>query len=154
AQLTDEQGNIIWQATFKPYGEIEQIEAKDNTICNLRFQGQYFDAETQLHYNRFRYYDARNGRFTSQDPIGLLGGINNYQYAPNPLSWVDPLGLVCKESEQKLSSALNSILPEKSAELMAEFKQLNNITDANPTGQLNSQDEILNALTGTIKFSR
>ena len=60
---------------------------------NLRFQGQYFDGETGLHYNRFRYYDPDCGRFVSQDPIGLLGGVNNYQYAPNPVGWVDPLGL-------------------------------------------------------------
>ena len=62
---------------------------------NLRFQGQYFDAETGLHYNRFRYYDPDIGRFVSQDPIGLAGGINNYQYAPNPVEWIDPLGLNC-----------------------------------------------------------
>jgi len=59
----------------------------------LRYQGQYFDAETGLHYNRFRYSDPDAGRFISQDPIGGAGGINLYQYAPNPLVWVDPLGL-------------------------------------------------------------
>ena len=62
-------------------------------VQNLRFQGQYFDAETGLHYNRFRYYDPDIERFVSQDPIGLAGGINNYQYAPNPVGWIDPLGL-------------------------------------------------------------
>jgi len=46
-----------------------------------------------LHYNRFRYYDADVGRFISQDPIGLMGGMNLYQYAPNPIFWIDPLGL-------------------------------------------------------------
>ncbi|WP_416309225.1 RHS repeat-associated core domain-containing protein [Pseudomonas sp. DCB_BI] len=35
------------------------------------------------------------GRFTTQDPIGLVGGLNLYQYAPNPLGWIDPLGLTC-----------------------------------------------------------
>jgi len=59
----------------------------------LRFQGQYYDYETGLHYNRFRYYDPDVGRFVSQDPIGLAGGTNIYQYAPNPLMWIDPLGL-------------------------------------------------------------
>jgi len=54
---------------------------------------QYFDQETGLHYNRFRYYDADIGRFISQDPIGLYGGDNLYQYAPNPTEWIDPLGL-------------------------------------------------------------
>ena len=59
----------------------------------LRFQGQYFDAETGLHYNRFRYYEPGVGRFISQDPIGLRGGKNLFQYANNPIAWVDPLGL-------------------------------------------------------------
>ena len=56
-----------------------------------------FDEETGLHYNRHRYYNPNNGQFTTQDPIGLLGGVNNYQYAPNPVQWIDPLGLTCKE---------------------------------------------------------
>ena len=59
----------------------------------FRFQGQYHDSETGLHYNRFRYYDPDVGRFVSQDPIGLAGGNNPYQYAPNPNSWIDPFGL-------------------------------------------------------------
>jgi RHS repeat-associated protein len=54
---------------------------------NLRMQGQYLDRETGLHYNLFRYYDPDSGRFTQQDPIGLAGGINLYQYAPNALGW-------------------------------------------------------------------
>ena len=67
----------------------------------LRYQGQYFDAGTGLHYNRFRYYDPDAVRFISQDPIGLAGGINLYQYAPNPLVWVDPLGLKCWSTARK-----------------------------------------------------
>ncbi len=59
---------------------------------------KYFDEESGLHYNRHRYYDPGLGQFTTQDPIGLLGGINNYQYAPNPIGWVDPFGLTCKEN--------------------------------------------------------
>ena len=59
----------------------------------IRFQGQYFDEETGLHYNRFRYYNPETGRFIHQDPIGLRGGANFYQYAPNPQVWTDPFGL-------------------------------------------------------------
>ena len=59
---------------------------------NLRMQGQYADQETGLCYNTFRYYDPDIGRFISQDPIGLAGGMNLYQYAPNPISWIDPWG--------------------------------------------------------------
>ncbi|WP_230957815.1 RHS repeat-associated core domain-containing protein, partial [Burkholderia diffusa] len=62
----------------------------------LRFAGQYFDRETGLHYNRHRYYDPGSGRFVSKDPIGLAGGFNVFQYAPNPITWVDALGLTGK----------------------------------------------------------
>ena len=60
---------------------------------NLRFQGQYLDRDTGLHYNTFRYYDPDIGRFISPDPIGLNGGINLSSYAPNPVGWSDALGL-------------------------------------------------------------
>ena len=61
---------------------------------NLRFQGQYFDAETGLHYNLFRHCDPVAGRFTQLDPIGLAGGgLNTYAYVPDQLTRVDPLGL-------------------------------------------------------------
>lgn len=59
----------------------------------IRFQGQYADSESGLHYNRFRYYDPDIGRFVSVDPIGLNGGANSYRYAPSPIGWADPLGL-------------------------------------------------------------
>ncbi|MEZ5509896.1 MAG: RHS repeat-associated core domain-containing protein [Gammaproteobacteria bacterium] len=95
-EMTDWEGRVVWSARYRVYGNVlkQDVETVEN---NLRFQGQYFDAETGLHYNRFRYYDPGTGQFTQQDPVGLLGGVNNYQYAPNPTGWVDPLGLVCKE---------------------------------------------------------
>ncbi|WP_240042383.1 RHS repeat-associated core domain-containing protein, partial [Photorhabdus khanii] len=60
---------------------------------NLRYAGQYFDNETGLHFNTYRYYAPEIGRFITPDPIGLAGGLNLYQYAPNPMSWIDPWGL-------------------------------------------------------------
>jgi RHS repeat-associated protein len=66
---------------------------RDSQQQNLRFQGQYFDEETGLHYNRFRYYDPDVGRFINQDPIGYLGGANLFRYTPNPTGWVDVSGL-------------------------------------------------------------
>jgi RHS repeat-associated protein len=60
----------------------------------IRFQGQYFDHESGLHYNRYRYYDPSIGRFVSQDPIGLTGGINNFIFGANSTGWIDPLGLI------------------------------------------------------------
>jgi RHS repeat-associated protein len=61
---------------------------------NLRFAGQYYDKETNLHYNYFRDYDPSIGRYVSSDPIGLAGGLNTYAYVENnPLRFVDPMGL-------------------------------------------------------------
>ena len=95
--LTDSDNNIVWQANYSVFGK---ATVTVNTINNpIRFQGQYYDSESGLHYNHFRYYDPQTGRFISQDPIGLLGGINHYQYAPNHINWIDPLGLSCKETQ-------------------------------------------------------
>ncbi|MFP1814168.1 RHS repeat-associated core domain-containing protein, partial [Lonsdalea quercina] len=59
------------------------------------------DSESGLCYNRFRYYDPAGGGYISPDPIGVLGGENLYAYAPNPLSWIDPLGLKCWSAAKK-----------------------------------------------------
>lgn len=62
---------------------------------NLRFPGQYYDAETGLHYNYFRDYDPQTGRYVESDPIGLRGGLNTFGYAmANPLKLIDPKGLM------------------------------------------------------------
>ncbi|MDH5859300.1 RHS repeat domain-containing protein, partial [Lampropedia aestuarii] len=108
-ELTGESGEILWSATYKAWGNTlqeewlpeqapqrkkpHQLAQEQHQSQNLRFQGQYYDAETGLHYNRFRYYDPDCGRFVSQDPIGLAGGLHLYQYSSNPVAWIDPLGL-------------------------------------------------------------
>ncbi|WP_218965157.1 RHS repeat-associated core domain-containing protein [Snodgrassella alvi] len=92
-ELTDANGKILWECSFQLWGKrIHEIE-HEPIEQNLRYQGQYLDRETGLHYNTFRYYDPDIGRFTQPDPIGLLGGFNLYQYAPNGLTWIDPWGL-------------------------------------------------------------
>ena len=83
----------------------------------LRFQGQYCDAETGLHYNRFRYYDPQIGRFTTQDPISLAGGINLYQYAPNPVQWVDPLGLAKKQESNCPDIVYRALTPHEESSI-------------------------------------
>ena len=71
---------------------------KETLVANsayqpFRQQNQYCNRETGLHYNFFRYYEPDAGRFVNQDPIGLSGGENFYQFAPNVQEWIDPLGL-------------------------------------------------------------
>ncbi|WP_422047231.1 RHS repeat-associated core domain-containing protein [Rosenbergiella epipactidis] len=84
-----------WQGVNNAWGKqvYQPMLTGGRVEQNLRMQGQYYDEESGLHYNLFRYYDPDSGRFTQLDPIGLAGGLNLYQYAPNALGWVDPLGL-------------------------------------------------------------
>ncbi|MCX7111594.1 MAG: RHS repeat-associated core domain-containing protein [Proteobacteria bacterium] len=89
----------MWSANYSAWGKrlgtadvTQEHKAHGQTGCNLRFQGQYWDEETGLHYNTFRYYDPEIGRFISPDPIGVEGGFNLYAYVPNPTGWVDTWG--------------------------------------------------------------
>ena len=89
-------GEAVWTAEYEAWGRIRPETVSDGLKANIpfRFQGQYYDEESGLHYNRFRYYDPEIGRFVSQDPIGLRGGMNLFEYAPNPVGWIDPFGLL------------------------------------------------------------
>ena len=90
-EVTNEQGEIVWQGVYDEYGKVNAV--KNQTEQNIRFQGQYEDAETGLFYNRFRYYDADSCRYINQDPIGLYGDYNLYDYCQNPTAGIDPFGL-------------------------------------------------------------
>ena len=71
--MTDAEQNIVWKASYSPFGSANiSVESVEN---NIRFPGQYYDAETGLHYNYFRYYDVEIGRYVISDPIGLQGGL-------------------------------------------------------------------------------
>ncbi|MCX2685080.1 RHS domain-containing protein [Pseudomonas sp. DCB_AW] len=96
-QLTDEKGNTLWSSDYHGWGSArdEWHSPRQRREQNLRYQGQYLDRETGLHYNTYRLYDPAIGRFTQSDPIGLQGGVNLYQYSPNPNLWTDPWGLTC-----------------------------------------------------------
>lgn len=96
-ELVNEPGNVVWIGRYKAWGRTKKVWQQEpdriEATNPIRFQGQYHDEETGLHYNRHRYYDPNTGRFISKDPIGLAGGVNVYAYAPNPTRWIDPLGL-------------------------------------------------------------
>jgi len=91
-KIVDSNGAMVWEAAYLPFGQAQVLVA---TITNnLRFPGQYFNAETGLHYNWHRYYDPTTGRYLSADPIGLDGGMNLYAYVGgDPINWIDPWGL-------------------------------------------------------------
>ena len=90
-------GNVVWQADYDIYGDLRNIKGIRDFIP-FRQLGQYEDDETRLYYNRFRYYDPRNGNYISQDPIRLAG--NNptlYGYVGDLNNWADVFGLRCKK---------------------------------------------------------
>ena len=97
--LTNVNGQIDWRWQRDAFGykQADNNPDGDNTVVdfNLRFPGQYYDQETGLHYNYYRYYDPSTGRYITSDPIGLNGGLNTFGYVGNnPIGSVDPKGLV------------------------------------------------------------
>jgi RHS repeat-associated protein len=110
-KLSNADGQAVWQWGYSAFGEDKPTTARNrfaNTETtpnpgttniaevkfNLRYPGQYADEESGLSYNYFRSYDARTGRYSQADPIGLDGGWNRFGYASsNPMSYVDPYGL-------------------------------------------------------------
>lgn len=106
--ITNAQKKIIWQWHSDPFGTTPANEDPDGDgktfTYNLRFAGQYYDPETGLHYNYFRDYNPKTGRYMESDPIGLDGGLNTYGYVGgNPVNFVDPLGLdpICASDGQR-----------------------------------------------------
>jgi len=115
--VTNQAQQVVWRwENQEPFGKSlpeENPSGLGSFEFNLRFPGQYFDAETGLFYNYFRDYDPQTGRYVQSDPIGLAGGLNTYAYVDNdPLTDSDPYGLArnswkyyrrvnCPEKERK-----------------------------------------------------
>ncbi|OCG78433.1 hypothetical protein A9G42_03195 [Gilliamella sp. Nev6-6] len=123
--LTGSLGDTLYECQYNAYGQIinetyhqDDIDFLPNNP--LRFQGQYYDEETGLHYNLNRYYDPFTGRYITQDPLGILGGLNSYQYVNgDPINWIDPLELINTASkgnekllEKTKSIAIDAITPD------------------------------------------
>ena len=91
-QAYDEHGTLVWQADYDIYGNLLNLRG-NRKFVPFRQLGQYEDEETELYYNRFRYYDPSTGGYISQDPISIQGGINLYRYVHDCNSWADEFGL-------------------------------------------------------------
>ncbi|MEE3645283.1 MULTISPECIES: RHS repeat-associated core domain-containing protein [unclassified Brenneria] len=143
-ELCSEEGAVHWRGEQGLWGGYREEKipirlrrylgdaANEEVYCNLRYQGQLYDAETGLYYNRHRYYDAESGQYISSDPIGLAGGIRPQGYVHNPLEWVDPLGLVgCPPDPKKMSRAERQARIDELAEANAH-RRLQEMENATP----------------------
>ncbi|MDD5222996.1 MAG: RHS domain-containing protein [bacterium] len=95
-KMTDSSGNVVWSMDCSPFQELCNITG--SITNNLRFPGQYYDAETGLHYNGHRYYSTKLGIYTTPDPVGGSPkdpqSFNPFPYvANNPINYFDPFGL-------------------------------------------------------------
>lgn len=95
----NEQGEEVWYRRLDRNGKVIEERSmnytsyKDYVKIPFLFQGQYYDEEIKLAYNRFRYYDPNTGNYICQDPIDLQGGMQLYAYIHDSNSWIDPFGL-------------------------------------------------------------
>jgi RHS repeat-associated protein len=100
-KATDATGTVLWSWNSDAFGTIlanEDVDGDSNAfVFNLRFPGQFFDSESNQHYNYYRDYEPSTGRYLESDPIGLDGGLNTFVYVGgNPLIYIDEQGLNCK----------------------------------------------------------
>ncbi len=80
--MSDQSGRVVWKAEYEPFGTAIVDDDPDGdgipVACNLRFPGQYYDAETGLNYNYHRDYDPATGRYIEADALGMRSGSNLY----------------------------------------------------------------------------
>jgi len=135
--IENDAGVEVWRAKMEPFG-YAHVEPGSAIEFSPRFPGHYFDAETGLNYNRFRYYDPRLGRYLQSDPWGVAGGANVYVYRSNPLLDVDVRGLG-EEGDKRCKS------PEEDEEGTAKPGQSKGEEDSKPKPLKDMTDEELRA---------
>ncbi|HHF9095382.1 TPA: RHS repeat-associated core domain-containing protein, partial [Escherichia coli] len=94
--LISTEGATAWCAEYDEWGNLLNEENPHQLQQLIRLPGQQYDEESGLYYNHHRYYDPLQGRYITQDPIGLKGGWNFYQYPLNPVQYIDSMGLASK----------------------------------------------------------
>ncbi|WRZ84446.1 DUF6531 domain-containing protein [Streptomyces sp. NBC_01022] len=132
-ELVDESGALAWHTRSTLWGTTAWAPTS-KTYTPLRFPGQYFDPETGLHYNYFRYYEPETARYLSRDPLGLAPAPNPATYISNPHTWVDPMGLSgCKEftpgstlgDVKKIHGWVPKSIPEESMQVLRDMEKYN-----------------------------
>ncbi|MCX4734896.1 putative T7SS-secreted protein [Streptomyces sp. NBC_01363] len=124
-ELIDESGELAWYTRSTLWGATTWA-VKSGAYTPLRFPGQYYDPETGLHYNFFRYYEPETARYLTPDPLGLTPAPNPNTYVNNPNNWVDPLGLgPCRELGLSTGA-------QRALEKLENIKR-------DPLGEINSQ---------------
>jgi len=144
--LSPKSDHITWQSDTTTWGRVKKSETSSQQSQPFRFQGQYEDIETGLHYNCHRYYDPDTGRYVTKDPIGLLGGLSSYTYGANPTGWIDPLGL---------ATSMKGCNPCCGRNVSAEAAATQGISPSNLTNPYTGKDAYTDMIVrkGTIFYS-
>lgn len=125
-RVYDGDGNLVWLSELDSYGR-QRVRNGESGVCPFRYQGQYVDVETGLYYNRFRYFDAEEGRYLSQDPIRLWSGVwGLYNYVGDTTSWIDIFGLNLKsykKTSKKSEETVRNRLEERYGEGFIVFNK-------------------------------
>ncbi len=125
--LTNTNGEAVWAASYDAWGNIKAEHNPKNLHQPIRLPGQYHDKETDLYYNRHRYYDPKLGNYINQDPIGLASGEPNLMaYPRNPVQGMDPLGLELCCKKTKCPAFSGEGLSDISKEAMQEINKITN----------------------------
>ena len=127
-QSYDDKGNLVWESDYDIYGNLRNLKG-DRGFIPFRQLGQYADVETDLYYNRFRYYNPDTGTYLSQDPIRLAGGNAFYAYVHDCNSWIDPFGLAeCTLTfRHKTKPGKTTNLKELKRQIREQIKAMNKI---------------------------
>ncbi len=144
-ELCSETGEVHWRGEQALWGAHREEKipiplrrwlgdaANEEVYCELRYQGQVYDSETGLYYNRHRYYDPETAQYLSGDPLGIAGGLRPQGYVHNPMEWVDPFGLVGCPVKKYEVSTYNDL---KNRSVSGDELDIHHAMQKHPAGQV------------------
>ena len=142
----DEKGKQVWKRELDIYGNVRE---GDSSFIPFLYQGQYYDVEVDLVYNRFRYYSPETGCYISKDPIGLMGNNPNfYAYVGDSNSFTDPSGLSGVPSFNDLKNMAQNSLDFSTGKDGAVFWSTPNMRTAQNWAQANGKTTLEQTVGG------